>query len=557
MRTRLHHVTAVLEIVALLGCSSSDDSTATAAAGTEDPGDSSASGDGPSDDGPGNGPGPADGDTSADGGPSDASSGPDDPPPSEPGVHNTIADPPGDGPVACEWDWTVRTITYHPTAVVPRRMYHASCGVGPNARMFTSLSVGENAPHPEVDPTSGAIVVADLDDTSGTLVVADSRNFPDCEEMHGIAVSDDCQTIGALCRVPSGTPGFDKDVLATHPDADWMTNPYICGDNKMNDEIWLYEWTTGDIQAEPKRYIVHKSFGSWEDGNNYLRLGNDDSTWGIALKATVGGQDGPGSCHEADAFLVMDRASETMTTRGWSWACGTGHTLTNRVAYNPATGKYALMCSTDYNDAEIGGIGAYVFHLEDGPATEFHYLNLDGIDNKGGASTMLARPDGGYVGLLVGVPGEAVPQGYPETPGTSIGLVQWNADGSMDGEINWILQDPDGYLSNSSLTEIAPGRYLVGYGVMRRHGAEDPHGLAMRIPTESRFVEIDLDGNLLTEPLVVEDAGWGDYDEMVPLGQGRAGWTYIPNSLLGPDLNGPSCNAPELQLSVYTSPLGG
>ena len=476
-------------------------------------------------------------------------------PPSEPGVHNTLADPPGDGPIACEWDWTVRTLTYHPGPVVPRRMYHASCGVGPSARMFTSLSVGENAPHPTPDPTSGAIVIADLDDASGTLVVSDSRSFPDCEEMHGIAVSDDCQTIGALCRVPTGSSGFDKDVLATHPDADWMTNPHVCGD-KMNDEMWLYEWTNGDIQSEPKRYIVHKSFGSWEDGNNYLRLGNDDATWGIALKTTVGGQDGPGSCHEADAFLVMDRASETMTTRGWSWACGTGHTLTNRVAFNPETGKYAHMCSTDYNDAQIGGIGAYVFRLEDGPGTEFHYLNLDGIAQKGGASTMLPRPDGGFVGLLVGVPGDAVPGGYPETPGTSIGLAQWNADGTMDGEIKWILQDPDGYLSNSSLTEIAPGRYLVGYGVMRRHGGEDP-GESMRIPLESRFVEIDLEGNLLTEPLVVDDAGWGDYDELVPLGQGRAGWAYIPNPLLGPDLQGPSCNAPQLQLSVYTSPLGG
>jgi hypothetical protein len=471
-------------------------------------------------------------------------------------VHHTILDAPGDEPIACEWDWTIRTITYLPGGDVPRRMYHASCNAGPEARMFTSVTVGEDLAFPEQGPTSAAIVVADIDDPSGTLVVADQRHFPDCEEMHGIAVSDDCQTIGVLCRVPSGTAGFDKDVLATHEAADWMTNPYLCGD-KMNDEMWLYEWTNGDIQSEPKRYIVHKSIGSWEYANNYLRLGNDDTTWGIAVKATVGGQDGPGSCHEADAFLVMDRASETMTTRGWSWACGTGHTLSNRVAYNPETGKYAHMCSTDYNDAAIGGIGANVFRLEDGPPTEFHHINIDALANKGAASTILARPDGGYVGLLVGVPGEAVPPGYPEAPGTSIGLAQWNPDGSMDGEINWLLQDPDGYLSNSSLTEIAPGRYLLGYGVMRRHGIDDPTNLTLKRPSESRLVEIDLDGNFLTEPLVVDDAGWGDHDELVPLGQGRAGWAYIPDPLVKSDLTAVDCNAPQLQLSVYTSPLGG
>jgi hypothetical protein len=55
----------------------------------------------------------------------------------------------------------------------------------------------------------------------------------------------------------------------------------------------------------------------------------------------------------------------------------------------------------------------------------------------------------------------------------------------------------------------------------------------------------------------VDDAGWGDHDEMVPLGQGRAGWAYIPDPLVKPDLTAVDCNAPQLQLSVYTSPLGG
>ena len=43
---------------------------------------------------------------------------------------------------------------------------------------------------------------------------------------------------------------YDKDVPITHPDADWMTQPHVCGDRGMNDEMWLYEWRDGDLQSE-------------------------------------------------------------------------------------------------------------------------------------------------------------------------------------------------------------------------------------------------------------------------------------------------------------------
>jgi hypothetical protein len=478
-------------------------------------------------------------------------------PPSTPGVFSTPASPlPGGEPTACELEWTVRTLHYHPGAVTPRRMYMASCNEGPEAKMFTSLTLGENAPHPEDDPSSGAVIISEVDDATGTLEVLDQRQFSECISMHGIAVSDDCQTIGVLCRVPSGTQGFDKDVLATHSAADWMTNPYVCGDRGINDEMWLFEWTNGDLQSDPKKYIVHKSIGSWEYGNDYLRLGNDDATWGIGVKATVGGKDGPDTCHEADAFLIMDRATESFTNRGWEWACGTGHTTFNRIAYDKTTGKYAALCSTDYNEAGTGGLGAFVFRMEDGDAQEFHYLNLDGIKNKGGASALVPRDGGGFLGVIVGVPGDTLPGGYPEAPPTEIGLVKWSATGEQEGEINWTLKDKDNYLSYSTLSEIAPGRYLLGYGVMRAldHEGELGGDNSMRVPWEYWVVEIDEDGNQLTKPLLLDGAGWGELDEMAPLGQGRAAWSYIADPALNASGEAPACNQDGLQLSVYTSP---
>jgi len=469
-------------------------------------------------------------------------------------VQSTLLDElPGGLPTACEWEWTVRTIHYSPGAVTPRRMYTASCQAGDKARMFTSLAVGPNAEHPEVDPTSGALIVADVDDASGSLMRTGQRLFEECTSLHGVAVSEDCQTIGVLCRIASGTQGFDKDVVATHPAADWLTNPYVCGD-RLNDEMWLYEWTNGDIQTAPKRYIVHKSIGSWEYGNDYLRLSHDGSSWGIGVKATVGGKDGSG-CHEADAFLIMDRKTQSYTTRGWSWACGTGHTTMNRIAEDPTTGKFAALCSTDYNEAETGGLGAYVFRMEDGPAQEFHYLNLDGIQNKGGASAIVPRTGGGFLGLIVGVPGPKKPEGYPDAPPTQIGLIQWNAKGEQEGDIRWIVRDPEHYLSYSTLSVLGPDRYLLGWGVMRakEHEGEPGGDNSYRVPWEYWLVEIDQDGRGLTEPVKVEGAGWGELDEMAPLGKGRAGWAYIDNPALNEMGMAPSCNQTSLELSVYTS----
>ncbi len=487
-------------------------------------------------------------DTNGDGSP-EVTSSPDRP--SAPGVFSTIASElPGSAPTACEWEWTIRTLTYNPSAATPRRMYTASCDEGPLAKMFVAGAVGENAPHPDKDPTSGYVMVAQLDDASGKVSRSGQRLFDECLSMHGIAVSPDCQTIGVLCRIPSKAQGFDKDVLATHPAADWMTNPYVCGD-KLNDEMWLFEWTNGDITSEPKRYIVHKSIGSWEYGNNYLRLGNDGDTWGIGVKATVGGKDGSG-CHEADAFVVMDRVTEKFTTRGWSWACGTGHTLMNRVAHDATTGKFAALCSTDYNEKQVGGLGAYYFRMEDGEAQEFHYLNLDGIKNKGGASSIVPRTGGGFLGIVVGVPGDKTPEGYPADPPTQVGLVKWNAEGIQQGPIKWIAKDATHYLSYTTLSVLGRYRYLLGYGVMGAVGDTDD---TMRVPSEYWLVEIDENGNPLTKPLKVDGAGWGELDEMAPLGQARAGWAYIDEPAYEGQGPLPACNQNKLELSVYTSPV--
>ncbi|MEM9691352.1 MAG: hypothetical protein AAGA56_02315 [Myxococcota bacterium] len=229
----------------------------------------------------------------------------------------------------------------------------------------------------------------------------------------------------------------------------------------------------------------------------------------------------------------------------------------NRSAYDPSTGKYAAHCSTDFNEAAQGGIGAYVFRMEDGDAQEFHYMHRDGLRSKGGASSIVARDGGGFLTLLVGVNDQVQPAGYPDEPPTAIGIARWSAEGTSEGPVQWVVQNPTHYLSYATLVPIAPNRYLLGWGLMTELGpGGEPFGdAAYRVPWEYWVVEIDEEGQQLTEPMMLEGAGWGEVDEMAPLGQGRAGWAYIHDPTLSAEGEAPSCTQDTLQLSVYTSPL--
>jgi hypothetical protein len=435
---------------------------------------------------------------------------------------------------------------YHPGAVVPRRMYFSACNTQSSTpKMFVSLSLGENAQHPTEDPSSGAIIETLLNPSSGALEPTSvARRFPECIWMEGLATSDDCSTIGVLCRRKFGDADYDFDSLSTHPDKDWMTQP-ACADHEM----WLYEWTNGDITSDPQKYVVHRAVGTgWEYANNYLRLG-DDGTYGIGVKARVFGG---GVCHEADAFLVLDRTNFNMTTRGWSWACGTGHTLFNHPIYNPATQKYAVLCGTDASThgSPLGGLW---MRLEDGKAHEFHTVSYSGIRIKGGVGALHPLEDGGYLGVIVGIDGAvAAVDEIPLEPPTSIGVARFDATGNLVDDIVWVVEEPRQYVSYPQLAPLGNGRFLLGYGEMYdldRQGEMNDD--AYRIPLAYTVLEIDEHGKALTEPKLLDGVGWGEQDQMVPLGPGRVGWAYIPNPALSNIKAPASCNSSELQINTY------
>ncbi len=458
---------------------------------------------------------------------------------------------------ACEHRWTVRLLHYHPSPVTPRRMYFAAGGLGTaSAVMCVSLTAAS-------DNDTAALVLQvpyNQAETRFENRISSYRHLTDFNEGHGIAISQDGSAIGMLARRPYGTstPGtYDKDCLIGHPGEDWMTAVSdTCAEQQVGvDQMWLLEWTGGNIQADPGKYIVHKSIGSWEYGNNYLLLGENDNSYAIALKAMKISW-GNCSVHEADAFLIMDRSTYTLTSRGWTWACGTGHTIQNRPAYQPGTKKYAMLCSTDYNSDQTSNIGTTYMHPEGLSARAVHLFNVNGLRQKGGNTTLHPLEDGsGYIGVVVGINGKvvAVPGSeMPVSPPASIGVVTFDKDGILQGSVKWVVTSTDTFYSYPQLTPLGNGHYLLGYGAMYAVSSGDNWSdHKYRIPGEFYLQELNAAGVPITSPMALDSIGWGEQDQMVPLGGGRVAWAYVPDPKLRTKGVIPVCASPVITLHVY------
>jgi len=472
-----------------------------------------------------------------------------------PGIVETIqTDLPGGEPVACEHNWTIRLLRPFPNYVAehtPRRMYSASCDTqAPSPRLISSYTLGVK----DEGETSGAVTTSVFDPETGALVVEETHHFPECVSMHGVAAASDCSTIAALCRIPNTTPGADHDPIASHPNSDWLTNENTCGE-KMNDHMWLYEWPDGDLSQPPTKVIVHKSIGSWEYGENYLRYGEQDDTYGIALKTTVGGADG-GTCHEADSYMVLDRSSYTFTDRAWDWACAHGHTIHNRPAYDPVTQKYAMLCSTDWNEEGAENMVEVAFRREDqGRHVIQHIPRYDSLWIKGGAGPIVPRDGGGFLGIIVAEPPPRG-AGYDDTTPTELGLVVYDAEGQPQGDVQWVARNSESFLSWPQLAPLGDDRYLLAWGEGYRVGTkvdQKDRDLSLAYPWTYWMMEISGDGEQLSEAAEVTTAAWGEVNEMVAFGDGRVAWTFVPEARRLPDNEVPDCNQTSLAHYVYTS----
>ena len=486
--------------------------------------------------------------------------------PSAPGTVSTVAvtNLPGAGTVASSWDDFILPLG-RANFSVPRGMYMAACDIdSANPRVFVSANVESASAEPipdgqdgELGPLwqdyywHGTLVEARYEPGMG-LVPVRQVSQPDCIEMRGIVATPDCSVVAALCMKPNDGslhPNFQGNGPSTR---DLVAETEGLERHDRNggtwpEELWLYEWTDGDIEGAPDRYVVHGSAGSsWHYMNYRLVLG-DDGTYGILTKAYNGG-------HEGSSLLIMDRATHDFALdRSKLWGgCegGAGHPMFGFLAYNPATSRYATHCGGDWdndvhdpinvnlNGIQIEGVGRVPL---------YRTIANQRCCNMGAPGGIVPMEDGGYLLAFTAAPDEEDSRYIFEVERmdiharTAAALMRVDAN----GEIVWgprYVRYPEGgdryggWLTNATIADLGNGSYLFGYG---RTGHEDPSvdydadefdfvG-SRQAPFEYVLFEVDGDGNRLTEDLVTTDVGWGGQDELIHLGDGRVAWAYVPD----------------------------
>lgn len=465
--------------------------------------------------------------------------------------------------LSCEHPWNIRLTTHSFShRIHTQDMNFSSCNTSTDTpTMFAAMTLAHpNPDNPDdyIDNQSGMLVQTTLNNLTNELEVVKQREFPECKEMIGVQASNSCGLVAALCRTDAGRTDYDKDIVATHHNPDNWLQDVVDG----RDEMWLYEWTNGDIQSTPSKYIVHKAIGSWEYGQFSLVYGENDNTYGVALKSTRNG-------HEADSFTVIDRDTYSIVQgRGWDWSCGSGHTLHNRPSYNPFTKEYGMLCGTDGNNLDAGRYGSISFTTETEEKENFLLLQAYKLRFKGGPGPLVPLGDGGWLGLVVGADGNLsyIQEGEnsvtPSTPTTQIGLVKFDQNGDLMGDINWIVSADYNYASYPQLVPLENGNYLLGYGILpadsRSNSSYASLHWQLTYPKEYWLQEIDSNGEPAGQAWRMDGIGWGELDEMVSLGNNKIGWaTYDMDKLTANEDDGkwdlPQCNAPGLQFNVYSS----
>ena len=407
--------------------------------------------------------------------------------------------------------------------------------------------VYEGAPPP--DSRSGAIMEVEYDPDTGSLRRTGNDVLLDqCDEAHGIAVSDDCSRVGVLCQRydhASTTEPFDADL--TEGVTSWITqpdnvavvdaNPNVAeedreGSYRSNGEMWLLEWNDGAaLNSDPSAYVIHKAISGSHLGNHSLLYSDEDDTYAASMFAAV--FDGGGGRHSGDAFLVIDRVNWTINgDRGWTWQCAKGHTLHNRPVFHPDTGQYYGVCTSDWTFEEQMGAGFWV--KAETSSSSVHgrqFFVTWGAQSRawGGTHAFLPVADG-LLGTVVAHPdaGFGAPPAVVDDMPLQIGLVSMGDD-EMDLRtlrwMRWVASSPDHFLGHPQLAQIGDDRFLLGYAEMHRVHQDEPSSLDFQVPWSHSLQEIDGEGNLIGEPTALEGVGWGEQDQWISLGggQGRLG----------------------------------
>ncbi|MEO1081019.1 MAG: hypothetical protein AAFY29_15785 [Pseudomonadota bacterium] len=358
---------------------------------------------------------------------------------------------------------------------VPFRTYTAACATATNEpRLFVSMTLelrdGTSPNYKPSSPRLGSVLEFKLNPATGAFEPTGNQSLlPVCNEAHGIAVSEDCSTVGMLCAPSYEEPyseHFEGSVvdLTTTPSKNPKSGRNGMDDNIANiiqpnnldydypealyaGEMWLLEWEASQsgqsdgsggvkLGATPDKYVIHRSFGGQPVGGAHdLVYEPTHNTYATVIPASTFRS--TGKRHKSAAMLVIDRDSTnpeaidgfqlTPDERGWFWECGWGHVMHARVFWNPYThnehlsdlagedvfGAYGALCTTDFNRYRVQDGGNIAIKYEDSStfiSGYSHYMvPSDAFGATGGAGhTMLPIDENLTLGIAATVDAERV-----------------------------------------------------------------------------------------------------------------------------------------------------
>ena len=313
--------------------------------------------------------------------------------------------------------------------------------------------------------------------------------FDECNyDMGSVSASPDGSVIGALCI-------SDRD------------------DHEHQNNVILYEWTNGAITQTPDRKkIVSSAAGGWNYGHWDLSLNNSLSHYYIALKTVT--KDGG---HQGMSRFSLDR--ENLEKDG-ATGCGS-HVTSNRIVHNQHDDTWALFCRSGTNALDWVVVNNPDHGNQHKPLGS--YANSSLADTPGGLHNGISLGKNGWIVAATGPFNiwEGVPNGERKAKLTEqqIGIRKLPrtlaefADNESSYPWNWIPVEKICAPSNPEKKRLAGVVQLHNWGM---NGEDSGRILMVYAPNrghtrgyEFHAVEIDINGNLLHDPVLLQKGGWG------------------------------------------------
>jgi len=428
----------------------------------------------------------------------------------------------------------------------PRHMYSASFQ---DTFLLSWMSVDASVPEEQTGWVQYGNVSTFSVSETGEFTQEAQVDYQDrCEAVYGLTTNDDGSVIAVLCKgypeseLLPGAVDLLETVRSEDCDPGDIASCYPIGHYcPTGSPLYIFEYTGGQVTSTPDRIIhVNHAVGGWNYGHHELSLNQDGDTYFLALKVTNNGCDHEGLKH----FAVRRTPDVAYVRLTDEWACGGGHTTVNRLAYNRAHDYWSIFCTNDLCDDREQYPSGRCLGVKWTTVPGTSYLGVEGAPGyhegeellsfeapqsswnlPGGSAALASLGEDGWLALALGPDGSESDE-IRLNEARSMGLIGLPVDGNTFAEEtgydwNWLLVPTanDGSVprfGSANLTYFDTAgenseRLLLGWS---------PSIEFQGLTREYVVSEVDRQGRLRGETLVLEAAGWGEDNR----------WVTMPNS---------------------------